>query len=121
MKTRQQIEAQIRMDNPTSDGLSAGHPKYEALISKWVDSYMETRSPFVPQSVTPRQFRIALLRSGIKPKDIDASLSSNEEALIEWQFAQEVKRDHPLVLGMAAQLGKSQSELDAIFTLAATI
>lgn len=37
MRTREQIEQQIRLDNPTSDGRSAGDPIYEQLISKWVD------------------------------------------------------------------------------------
>ena len=82
---------------------------------------MAAENPPPPDAVTPRQFRLALLRSGIKPKDIDSSLAANEEALVEWQFASEVRRDHPLIKSMAAQMGKTQIDLNAIFTLASTL
>lgn len=38
MRTRAQIEADLRTANPTSDGNGTGHPDYEALITKWTDN-----------------------------------------------------------------------------------
>lgn len=78
-------------------------------------------SALVPESVTPRQFRLALLSVGISPASIDAALVGNEAALVEWQYALEVMRDHPMVNGLAKQLGKSSDDLDGIFRMASTL
>jgi hypothetical protein len=71
--------------------------------------------------VTPRQFRLALLGIGISPAAISAMLAGNESALIEWEFAQEVRRDHPLVESLRLALGKTSEEVDAVFSSAAAI
>jgi hypothetical protein len=71
--------------------------------------------------VTPRQFRLALLGIGISPSAISAMLAGNESALIEWEFAQEVRRDHPLVESLRLALGKNPEEVDAVFDTAANL
>jgi hypothetical protein len=71
--------------------------------------------------VTPRQFRLALLSIGISPAAISAMLAGNESALIEWEFAQEVRRDHPLVESLRLALGKTSEEVDAVFDTAANL
>lgn len=38
MRTRKDIEAQIRHDNPTSDGNGPGHPDYESLVARWTEA-----------------------------------------------------------------------------------
>jgi len=75
----------------------------------------------VPQEVTPRQFRLALLQAGVSPAAITQALQGNEAALTEWEFALSVRRDHPLIATMAAMLGKTDADVDAIFQLAATL
>lgn len=45
MKTREEIEAQIRLDNPTSDGRGEGDPYYEDLIQKWTTAKFENQEP----------------------------------------------------------------------------
>jgi hypothetical protein len=71
--------------------------------------------------VTPRQFRLALLSIGISPAAISAMLADDEAALTEWDYAQEIRRDHPLVESLRIALGKSEEEVDAVFVEAATL
>jgi hypothetical protein len=75
----------------------------------------------IPQEVTPRQFQLALLQVGISPAAIRQALQGNEAALIEWDKALSINRKHPLVDQMAAMLGKSSADVDAIFQLAASL
>jgi hypothetical protein len=42
-------------------------------------------------------------------------------ALAWWQTAQTVRRNHPLVAQLAAALGKTDAEIDAIFSAAMTL
>lgn len=80
----------------------------------------------VPQEVTRRQFRIALVLAGIDLDDITATLNSIEDeteraiALIEWQDALTFKRDHPLIISFAPLFNLSEEDLDNLFISAAT-
>lgn len=76
----------------------------------------------VPSSVTMRQARLALLQSGYL-EQVNAILAGmtgveGEAARIEWEYAQEVVRESPLVQGLAAALPLTEGELDQLFTLA---
>jgi hypothetical protein len=77
--------------------------------------------PSVPQSVTPRQIRLALIDRGIMPEDITAQLSAIEDsvlrakALAEWEFARDVKRSHPLIAQLAGALQFTDDDVDEIF------
>lgn len=73
----------------------------------------------VPQSVTRRQIKLALLQSDLLG-DVEAAIAaSNDRALqINWEDALDFQRDHAFVLQMAALLGKSPAEVDALFLLA---
>lgn len=84
----------------------------------WFDSREEAEAHYLnlnENSVTPRQFRLSLLHSGIDPDDITAMLANNKEGLIEWNYASSIKRDHPLVSQLAIALGLNSSEVDNIF------
>lgn len=79
----------------------------------------------VPQAVTMRQARLALLGAG-RLADVAAAINSlpspqKEAAQIEWEYSQEVQRDKPLVLALAPALGLSESQLDALFIAAKAI
>jgi hypothetical protein len=71
--------------------------------------------------VTPRQFRLALLAANIDPADIDTLLAGDPAALTEWQYAQEIRRDHPLVESLSASLQKTPEQVDALFLAAAIL
>lgn len=75
----------------------------------------------VDMECTPRQFRLALIQIDLDPSSVDALLAGNPASLVEWNFASVVKREHPLVSAVAGQLGKTSTEIDALFELAATL
>lgn len=79
----------------------------------------------IPQSVTMRQARLALLASG-KLALVDAAIEALPEpqrtqAQIEWEFASEILRASPLVESMGAALGLDDAVLDALFVEAAAL
>ena len=70
-------------------------------------------------SVTMRQARLALLQSGLLTQ-VSASIT-DPAALIEWEYAQTVERNSPLVQQIATGLSLDEQQLDSLFTLAATL
>lgn len=76
----------------------------------------------VPQSVTMRQARLALLQAG-KLSAVDAAIAGmvgveGDAARIEWEFSSEVKRNQPLVLALAPVLGMTSEQIDQLFIVA---
>lgn len=81
--------------------------------------------PGVPQQVTMRQARLALLKAGLL-SDIPGAIATlpspqKEEAEIEWEYAAIVQRNSGLVPTMGLALGLTEQQLDEMFTLAATL
>lgn len=89
----------------------------EAILRMWAENSLKAKQPVVPQTLTPRQFRLAMLSAGVTPDTVTSMLSDNPAALIEWEYASEIKRDHPLIGALAAQMGKSEAEIDQIFIM----
>lgn len=88
------------------------------------DVYAEPPPPplSVPQAVTMRQARLALLGAGLLD-DVEAAINSLDEpaksaARIEWEYSQEVHRDRPLVQMLAPLLGLTGEQLDQLFIAA---
>ena len=76
--------------------------------------------PMSVSTVTPRQGKMALLQAGL----LDSAMSlvnSDPVAKIEWESAQEFRRDWPLLNDMATQLGLSSVQVDSLFALAETL
>ena len=75
---------------------------------------MRARNP-VPQQVTMRQARLALLSAGLLD-DVEAAITgAGPAAKIEWDYATEVQRSSGLVPAMAAALGMTDEQIDALF------
>jgi len=77
----------------------------------------------LPQTVTMRQARLALLEAGLLAS-VEAAIASmtgteGEAARIEWEYATELRRDHPLVVSLVPALGLTDAQLDALFLSAA--
>lgn len=84
-----------------------------------------TRKANIPQSVTMRQARLALLAAGKLSSVIPAIDTLPEpqksEALIEWEFSGTVERNRPFVLLLGGAIGLSELALDQLFTNAALL
>lgn len=72
-------------------------------------------------SVTPWQFRKALNTIGLRSAVELAIASADQETKDGYEFATEVRRLGPLVISMAAVIGKSQDDMDSFFALAKTL
>ncbi|HRQ90397.1 MAG TPA: hypothetical protein PLA50_16495 [Bacteroidia bacterium] len=81
----------------------------------------EPADPKPPVVVTPRQIRLALLSRGITPSMIEDALVGNEAALIEWEYASHIRRDHSLVATLGSAFSVSESDLDSLFESASTL
>jgi hypothetical protein len=82
----------------------------------------DTMPPQVPAQVTRRQMLTALHRVGLLTS-IQAAIdaSGDFELRLAFDEALEFERGNPMLASMAAALGKTEADLDAIFILAATI
>lgn len=77
----------------------------------------------VPEVVTMRQARLALLGAGLLAQ-VNTAVANmpgaeGDAARIEWEYAQEVRRDSPLVAGLSAALGLTDETLDNLYKAAA--
>lgn len=81
----------------------------------------------VPESISPRQARLWLLRNGIGPAQVDAVIASIPDAMtrqavqIDWEYGLEVQRASPFVSQLGAAIGLGADALDAAFREAATL
>lgn len=81
-----------------------------------------TPSPVaVPDSVTMRQARLALLQAGILTQVNAAVAAGDEVTRITWEFSSEVQRSNPIVSTLVTVLGLSEQQLDELFILAASL
>lgn len=91
----------------------------------WValDAYPAPLTPslVVPQSVTMRQARLALLAVGLLPAVTAAIAAAGDAAQIEWEYANEVLRASGLVPAMATALGMTETQIDELFIAAAAL
>lgn len=82
--------------------------------------------PVVPQSVTMRQARLALLRAGLLD-DVDAAIAAipdpvqRKAAEIEWEYATVIERNSSLVTVLSAQLGLNAATMDNLFLAGGTL
>ncbi|HWI02405.1 MAG TPA: hypothetical protein VNT52_01005 [Acidimicrobiales bacterium] len=85
----------------------------------------EPPEPGVPQRVTMRQARQALILAGLDQAVEDAIDSlpepHNKLARAEWEYSQTVERDRPFVQMLAPALGLDDAALDALFVHAASL
>ena len=79
----------------------------------------------VPAAVSMRQARLALLKAGLLAQ-VNTAVAAmpgaeGDAARIEWEYAQEVRRDSPLLAQLAGALNLSTAQLDDLFRTAATL
>lgn len=79
----------------------------------------------IPGEVTMRQARRALLAAGLLD-DVETAIDAMSEpnrtaARIDWDYSSSVRRDNATLAALAAALGLTAEQLDALFVAAAGI
>ena len=79
----------------------------------------------IPQSVTMRQARLALMGAGLLDS-VNAAITAmptpeRSAAVIEWEYAQTVDRASAFTQQLATGLNLTAEQLDALFTQAAAL
>jgi len=104
----------------TADGQVPMTPEEEA-------EFLASRTPSItiPQEVTMRQARQALILAG-KLSAVNAALAgmtgtAGELARAEWEYSITVQRNRPLVLSLGPALGMTSGDLDQLFITAAAL
>jgi hypothetical protein len=99
----------------------------ESYVRNLTQQEIDQRKPKLPDTCTPRQLRIALIQSGISLATIENQIDSisdsvqREIARAEWEYALEIKKEHPLVDMIAVNLNLTEKQVDDIFVLAVTL
>lgn len=75
--------------------------------------------------LSARQFRLGLHVNGLLAS-VQGSIDALNEpertaAQIEWEYATQIERDHPLVENLSAQLGLTDQQIDAMWRGAMTL
>lgn len=103
--------------------LATGELKTIALTPAEIAALPGPQPPAVPQSVTRFQALAALHLAG-KLSAVQAIMSAPETpvlAKLAWDNALSFERTSPTLASLAAMLGMTDADLDALFTTAATI
>jgi len=83
---------------------------------------IKTKEIVIPQVVTMRQARLALLQSNLLSTVDTAIANGTDEAMkIEWEYATEVRRDWASLIAMTTTMGMTSAQLDDLFLLASTL
>lgn len=81
---------------------------------------MRARNP-VPQQVTMRQARLALLNAGLLD-DVEVVIAAaGREAQLEWEYASVVERSNPVIAIVQQQQGVTDEQIDDLFREAAKL
>lgn len=81
---------------------------------------LATASVYCPP-ISPRQARLALLQAGLLDA-VETYIATQPRAVqVEWEYANEIRRDHALLTDAAAALGLSEAQLDELFIAAASL
>ncbi len=112
---RHTLTGEIRDHDPAA---LAAHPK--AALWEPYEAPPPGPAP-VPEAVTPRQIRRALNAAGLRATVEVAVAQAPQDVRDDWEFALEIRRDHPELNAMALALGLTSEQLDALFIAAAAI
>lgn len=115
--------AWIAVNHPTADLLQDGVFVSPGATRASANNYTVVVPVVVPAEVTMRQARLALRAAGklaAVAAAIDAMPSpTKEDAQIEWEYSNTLRRDHPLVTALGPALNLTGEQLDGLFITAA--
>jgi len=132
---RRESPAVILGSIPSSESLAAGmtlikkdeHDRLVAEVESWKveNELQELEKRRRGMVVTMRQARLALLKKGLLDQ-VQPAIDSLPEpdrraADIEWEYGATVERDNALIQSLTPAMGMTDTEVDDLFKLAATL
>lgn len=114
----------VRETTPEEDAFIGGD--WKGIKWAGVAIVRETVRPTLAP-ITARQLRLWLLSQGVQDANVVAEIEKIEDikqreaARIEWEYATEYRREHPLVAQLGAALGLCEAQIDAAFVAAAKL
>lgn len=117
-------QGEVLYVGPARDDLvwDAAQQEFRAPNQVEIDAATIAAARAAIQPVTRRQMLTALHRVGLLATIKGAVAASGDiELQIAFDESQEFQRNNPFLATMAAALGKTDAEVDAIFALAATL
>lgn len=118
-----------KRDVLNKDGVKIGELELPDGTSEsiWEAKLLEYSNPvvFIPD-VSPRQIRQAIILSGMTLEQVDAILDAQPEpqkslAKIAWQYSMSFSRNDVLVDAIAAAIGITSEQTDALWKLAGSL
>lgn len=115
-----------RIDHSNEPVLVDGQWTITATVVALTPEQIEAnRLASVPQSVTPRQARLALLGAGLLAQ-VEAAIAAMPEpdksvAVIEWEYAVSIERSSAWIGSLGTALGLDDLALDQLFITAKTL
>jgi hypothetical protein len=77
--------------------------------------------PYVPEVISPRQFRQSLTHFDFR-SNVEAAVAASDQDTKDWYaVATQFERHHPLVISMAQALGYSAAQIDEVWTYGAAL
>lgn len=104
-----------------ADPANTDYAQYQAWLAAGHEPEPADPEPKPIISVSPWQIRKALTAMSLRDQVETAVAASALEVRDAWQFATAFQRENPLVASLAASLGKTDEEIDALFALAASL
>jgi hypothetical protein len=95
--------------------LNTGELKTIQLTQKEIDEIAANQSPALIRTIDARRLRLALFQLKLLDKVEAAILTLDRAAQVNWEYATEIKEDHPLIEVLATKLSLNT---DLIFELA---
>ena len=104
-------------------GRDALSPEQDAELQAVIDAHDPDAVVVpVPEAVTPRQARLALLASGLLDAvETTLAMPQNRAALITWEYALEIRRDDPLIATIGTAMEMSSGQIDDLFIAAGAL
>ncbi len=85
-----------------------------------VEEIAEYEKSLIPKTITLRQARLYLLSIGLLD-DLENIISQNRAYQIEWEYANQIEKESPLVSIMGQTLNLDDTAIDNMFTEASKI
>ena len=84
------------------------------ILPKTEDEIVEYRKSQVPQSITPLQAKLQLLKLGLLD-EVETLVTGDRTSQLYWEYASAIDRDNPMLLSMANSLGLTSEQVDEMF------